>query len=135
MSNTELRTSSIGSRATDIFVLTVSFLLFTMITEYENLTSLFIDLFLYVGIVFVCLRLSKRIIFQYVHSSKRCINILSGNIVGLAVGGLLVFTISQLVPVVKESVVVVVFSSVLAFFILGTLSPMIKSSHNDIISH
>lgn len=135
MRNSNIRTSSFGAKITDIIVLSVSFLLFAMMMEYVSLTSLFIDLFLYVVVVFVCLQVGRRIILEYVHSSKRFVNILTGNIAGLIIGGLLVFIINLLVPGIKESMVVVVFSSIMAFFILGTLSPMVKSSHRDIIHH
>lgn len=135
MTASNLRSSSFGSRLTDLLVLTVSFLLFAVITEYETITSLMIDLFFYVVVVFVSLRVCKRIIFQYVHSSKRFVNIMMGNVSGLVLGGFLVFIINQLVPGFKESMVVVVFSSILAFFILGTLSPLVKSSNRDIIHH
>lgn len=135
MTVSNIRTSSFGSKVTDIIVLTASFLLFAMIMEYENFSGLIIDLFLYVVVVFTCLQVSRRLILEYVHSSKNFVNILTGNITGLAVGGVVIFIINLMLPGIKESMVVVVFASVLAFFVLGTLSPMVKSTRRDIIHH
>lgn len=135
MTASNLKTSSFGSRITDIVVLTVSFLVFTFMAEFENLASLLTDLVLYVAVFFVCLRVSKRIFFEYVHSSKRFVNILFGNVTGLLAGSMLIFIIYNIFPGMIENMMIVVFSSILAFFILGTLSPMVKSSHNDIIPH
>ena len=135
MTSKYLKTSSVGSRITDIIVLTLSFLLFAMITEFESFFSLMLNLSLYVVVFFVCLRVGKRIFFGYIHSPKRCVNILFGNITGLSSGIIILSLIYLLFPGAIESMIAVVFASFMAFFILGTLSPMVKSSHNDIIPH
>jgi len=50
---------------------------------------------------------------------------------GLFFGVLLVITADQLLAFIDERVIVVVCSSVLAFFVLCTLAPLVKSSHLD----
>lgn len=132
---TQQQLSSFSSRATDLMVLTTSFLIFTLATDFINTKQIMIDLFFYVSIVFICLRLSKRLVFEYVHNSNRVLNVLLGNGSGLFLGGGLVLSVSQVLPALHESSLVVVFSSIMAFFILGTLSPLVKSSHRDIIRH
>ena len=106
-----------------------------MFVGFAELSLVAVDLLLYVCVLFVCVRLSKRAVFAYVHSSSRSLHVLLGNIVGLFVGSCIVLLIGQLLPAIQEMALVVVFSSITAFFILGTLSPMVKSSYRDIIRH
>ena len=135
MSNPTIKTSSLYSRLVDLLVLAVSFLLFAYITEYESQSQLWIDLFFYVSVVFISLRLSKRFIFERIHTENRIACVLLGNITGLLFGAVLAILLESFFPGNGEVILVVVFSSIMAFFILGTLSPMVKSSHNDIIHH
>lgn len=135
MSSTNIRSSSLGSRLADLIVLTVSFLLFELITDLKSFNQLLLDLLVYVPALFVCLRLSKRVMFNYIRSSNRMINVLLGNISGLVLGGLLVALFASIFPDLHINLIVVIFASIMAFFVLGTLSPMVKSSHRDIIHH
>ena len=127
--------SKLYSRIIDLMVLTSSFLLLTLITDIVNPVKYSIDLFVFVGVMFISLRLSKRFISERFHTSSRIANILLGNIVGLMIGALLVMLIDQFFAGILESALIVIFSSILAFFILGTLSPMLKSSQRNILHH
>ena len=135
MTAQSLRSSNVSSRLIDFAVLLISFLLFAMFMGFGSISLIAMDLLLYVGVVFVCVRLSKRVVFEYIHSSSRSLNVLLGNIIGLFAGSATVLLLGKFVPAVQEMALVVVFSSVTAFFILGTLSPMVKSSYRDIIHH
>jgi len=124
-----------SSRITDLIVLVASFMSFSFLTEIQDIKILAFECLLYVSVVFISLRISKRLIFQYLHGSTRVISILVGNSVGLLTGGLAVALISKMFSGSNEAFAIILFSSILAFFILGTFSPMIKSSHRDIIRH
>jgi len=123
------------SRIVDLCVLSASFLLFAYLTGYENLSQLLTDMLFYVSVVFISLRLCKRYIFKHIQSNSRISMVLLGNVTGLIFGALAAISVESFFPGNGEIILVVVFSSILAFFILGTLSPMVKSSHNDIIHH
>lgn len=135
MTSSKIRSSSFYSRIVDLIVLTTSFLMLAMITNIGDPVQVVIDLVFYVTVMFISLRLCKRLIFEYVHTSRRITSVLLGNITGLVVGALLVILMDQFFQGIGESALIVVFSSILAFFILGTLSPMVKSSHSDILHH
>ena len=135
MTSLQIRSSSFYSRIIDLIVLASSFLLLAMITGPGSIQQVAADLVLYVVVVFISLRICKRLVFEYVHSSRRIITVLLGNVSGLILGALLVILLDQLLPGIGESALIVIFSSILAFFILGTLSPMVKSSYHDIIHH
>ncbi len=135
MTSLQIRSSSFCSRIIDLIALASSFLLLAMITDSGSITQLAADMVLYVVVVFISLRICKRLVFEYVRSSKRFITVLLGNVSGLILGALSVILLDQLLPGIRESALIVIFSSILAFFILGTLSPMVKSSYHDIIHH
>ena len=135
MSPSVISKSSFGSRLADLSVLTVSFLLFVGLMDMRLTAHVLFDLFTYVIVVFVCLRLARRLIFDNMHYTKRIFKILLGNISGLVTGVLLILMADQLLPFITQSFIIVTLASVLAFFILGTLSPLIKSSNHDKIIH
>ncbi len=127
--------SSFASRLTDLLVLIVSFLLFVALMDLKVTSQLLVEMSFYVSVVFICLRFARRFIFENFHYKTRVLKVLLGNISGLVSGVVMIILVGQLIPVFSQSVVVVVFSSILAFFILGTLSPLIKSSNYDKIIH
>ena len=135
MTSLKIRSSCFYSRIIDLIVLATSFLLLAVITGFGSFEQVIIDLVLYVAVVFISLRVCKRIVFEYVHTSRRITSVLLGNISGLLLGALSVILLDQLFPGIGESALIVILSSILAFFILGTLSPMVKSSYHDIIQH
>ena len=129
-----LKTSSFFSRATDLLALVISFLLFaSLFYSGEDDEYLIRSILIYVIPVFICLRLCKRLFFVMLIHKSRVLCILLGNISGLAVGTILVLIIMQFLPSLEEKAIAIIASSVLAFFILGTISPLVKSSQRDII--
>lgn len=123
------------SKIIDLAALSASFILLAVITDFGGLMKIIVDLLFYVAVMFISLQVCKRIVFENVHVSGRITRVLLGNVTGLVVGAVLVLLLDMLFPSIGESALVVIFSSILAFFILGTLSPMVKSSHHDIIHH
>ncbi len=135
MSPSIISKSSLGSRLADLAVLSVSFLLFVGLMDIRLTTQVLFDLFAYVLVVFVCLRLARRLIFDNMHYTKRIFKILLGNVSGLVAGAVILLLAGHFIPFVSQSFIIVILASVLAFFILGTLSPLIKSSNHDRIIH
>lgn len=135
MSPSIISKSSFGSRLADLAVLSVSFLLFVGLMDIRLTTQVLFDLFVYVLVVFVCLRLARRLIFDNMHYTKRIFKILLGNVSGLVAGAVILLLAGQFIPFISQSFIIVILASVLAFFILGTLSPLIKSSNHDRIIH
>ncbi len=129
------RLSSFYARVVDFIVLTISFLILSVATDFSSSSHIIIDLSLYVTVMYFSLRICKRLVFENVKTSGPIISIMLGNISGLISGALSVLTINHFMPGIAESALLVIFSSVLAFFILGTISPMVKSSYKDIIHH
>lgn len=135
MSPSVISKSSFGSRVADLTVLSVSFLLFVGLMDIRLNAHVLFDLFTYVIVVFVCLRVARRFIFDNMHYTKRIFKVLLGNVSGLVAGAALILLADQFIPFISQSFIIVILASVLAFFILGTLSPLIKSSNHDRIIH
>lgn len=135
MSPSKISQSSVGSRLIDLVALSLSFLLFVTLMDMHLTAHVLLDLVIYVSVVYTCLRFARRLIFINVHYSKRIFKVLLGNISGLILGAVLLLIADKFLPFISQSVIVVIFSSILAFFILGTLSPLIKSSNHDKIIH
>ncbi len=135
MTSTQIRSSSFYSRVIDLIVLASSFLLLAIITDLGTIQQVASDLVLYVVVVFISLQICKHIVFEYVDTSRRITTVLLGNVSGLIMGALSVILLDQLFPGIGESALIIILSSILAFFMLGTLSPMVKSSYHDIIHH
>ncbi len=130
-----INTNNFHSRLIDLTALTVSFVLFSIVTEHMHPLNMLQDLVVYVGVVFVALRLSKRFVFESLRASSRIVRVLLGNLLGFVSGVAILLLFQSLLPFVSGETPVIIFSSILAFFILGTLSPMVKSSNLDIIHH
>jgi hypothetical protein len=135
MKQTALISTDTGSRLTDLSVLVFSFLVFELLVGSQGWRHTALDLLVYVSVLFISIRLSKRFVFQVLSGQHRCINTIYGNVFGIVVGVTVLLLLDALMPVLSENLLVVVFSSVMAFFVLGTLSPVVKSSHKDIIHH
>lgn len=135
MTSEYLKTSSTGSRMVDLAALAFSFVVFATIAGTPLSYQVLVDLVLYVSIVFICLRGAKRVIFEHLNLSNRVLSVLIGNITGLVAGGAFVALIDTFIPGFQESLLVVILSSIMAFFVLGTVSPMIKTSNRDVIHY
>ena len=135
MAFTVFSRSSWGSRITDLLVLTTSFLLFVGLMDIRISQQVIINLAFYVVVMFICLRFARRIIFAHINYSKRVFNVVLGNVAGLLLGSLLVLVVNRFVSVLSENTILVICASILAFFVLGTLAPLIKASQRDKMIH
>ena len=127
--------SDLASRLTDLLVLMMSFIVFNLLVGADGLQHSLVDLLLYVSVLFVSLRLSKRLVFGSFSRGPRCLNTIYGNVLGIVIGTTVLLLADALLPFIHENLLVIIFASLMAFFILGTLSPVVKSSHKDIIHH
>ena len=98
----------------------------------ESGGGLFFQALAYSTILLVCVRLSKRVVTSYNKSISETSRQILGNATGIFVGTCVVLLLQILLSISAEIMVAVVLSSVMAFFILGTLSPIV---HKTPIAH
>jgi hypothetical protein len=128
------KNSNLSSRTTDLLALSISYIIYALLFNHtDDIIQLMINMFFYVSLVFISLRLSKKLLFVLRIPKSRVLYTLLGNTFGLVMGTVLMLFFVQFFPALEESTTVIFASSVQAFFILGTLSPLVKSSHLDVI--
>ncbi len=130
-----IQDQNLGSRIMDGAVLTFSFVLFSLLTGFLGQPGFLLSMLLFVLVLYSGLRLGKQIVFQQLHLPSRMAAVLSGNLLGLFVGNLLLASLQSLLSLPPSAIVLNLIASGAAFFVLGTLSPIFKDSRSDIIAH
>ena len=120
------------NRVVDFSVLCASFFVSCLLFSVASGNALFIQILAYSTLLLVCVRLSKRAIVTYNRSIGEVSRQILGNGAGILIGTCIMLVLENLVSASGEIFVAVIFSSVMAFFILGTLSPIV---HRTSISH
>ena len=120
------------NRVVDFSVLCASLFVSCLLFSGASGNALFIQILAYSTLLLVCVRLSKRAIVSYNRSIGEVSRQILGNGAGILIGTCIMLVLENLVSASGDIFVAVIFSSVMAFFILGTLSPIV---HRTPISH
>lgn len=121
------------NRVVDFTVLGVTFFVSSLLFSVASGSTLLLQILVYSTILLVCVRLSKRAIVSYNRSIGEASRQILGNGAGILIGTCIMLVLEKLVSASDGIFVVVIFSSVMAFFILGTLSPILHKT--PIIHH
>ena len=120
------------NRMVDFTVLCATLFVSCLLFSVASGNALFIQILAYSTLLLVCVRLCKRAIVSYNRSIGEASRQILGNGAGILIGTCIMLIVEKLVSGSGEIFVAVIFSSVMAFFILGTLSPIV---HKPSISH
>ena len=99
-----------------------------MLLSVELGGSLFFHLLAYSTILLVFVRLSKRAIASYNKSIGETTRQILGNATGILIGTCVVALLEKMLLTRGDIIVVSILSGVMAFFILGTLSPIVHKT-------
>ena len=113
------------NRIVDFLVLGATFFVFCLLFSAASGNVLFIQILAYSTLLLVCVRLSKRAVVSYNRSIGEVSRQIIGNGAGILIGTCLMLVLENLVSASSEIFVAMIFSSVMAFFILGTLLPIV----------
>ena len=116
------------NRVVDFVVLGVTFFVSCMLLSVESGSGLFLQIIAYSTILLVCVRLCKRAIVSYNRSIGEASRQILGNAGGIVIGTCAVLLLEILLSASDQIIVAVIFSSVMVFFILGTLSPIVHKT-------
>lgn len=133
MSTVPFESSNIDSKLTDLLVLSSSFLIFSSFSNSMSHIDLTAGLVIYSVVLFVCMRIGKYFINPHTFSSIRAANVLLGNFAGLTVGSIISAFLIPLFTATHSVMSIIIFASFMAFFVLGTLSPLVKEAHMDVM--
>lgn len=119
-------------RLIDFVVLGATLYVFCMILSVDLGGNLLFHLLTYSTILSVCVRLSKRTIANYKNIIGESTRMILGNAIGILIGACIMLLLEKLLSNHGEILVAIILSSVMAFFILGTLCPL---QHKTSLGH
>jgi len=99
-----------------------------MLLSVELGEDLFFQILAYSTILLVFVRLSKRAITSYSKSIGETTCQIIGNAAGILIGTCVVMLLEKFLLARGDIIVVAILSGVMAFFMLGTLSPMVHKT-------
>jgi len=120
--------SRLLDRLVDFMVLGATFYISCMLLSVELEGSLFFQALAYSTILLVCVRLSKRAITSYNKSIGETTRKILGNATGILIGTCVVLLFETILSTRGDIIAVVILTGVMAFFILGTLSPVVHKT-------
>ena len=120
--------SRLLDRLVDFTVLGATFYISCMLLSVELEGSLLIQTLAYSTILLACVRLSKRAITSYNKSIGETTRKILGNATGILIGTCVVLLFETILSTRGDIIAVVILTGVMAFFILGTLSPIVHKT-------
>ncbi len=132
MSEIQNNHPKVFNRIVDFLVLSTTFFVSCLLFSVMSISTLLFQALVYSTLLLVCVQLCKHSIASYKRPIGKASRQILGNGAGIVIGTCIMLVIEILVSESSDIVVVVTFSSVMAFFILGTLSPIV---HKMPIAH
>ena len=115
-------------RLVDFAVLVATFYVSCMLLSVELGSSFFFQTLAYSTILLVFVRLSKRTVASYNKSTGETIRQILGNATGILVGTCVVLLLGKILSARGDIFVAVILSGIMAFFVLGTLCPLVHKT-------
>ena len=128
MSDIRNADSRLLDRLVDFTVLGTTFYASCMLLSVKLESSLLFHALAYSTILLVCVRLSKRVIVSYNLSIGETTRQILGNAAGILIGTCVVLLFEKILSTRSDIIAVVILTGVIAFFILGTLSPIVHKT-------
>jgi hypothetical protein len=120
------------NRFIDFTVLALTFYLSCLLLSVEIDSGLWLQILAYSSIVLIFVRLCKRAIVGHWKSLSALNRQILGNAAGILVGTCVMLALETFIAGSGEIIVALIFSSVMAFFVLGTLSPLFNKKSTSV---
>jgi len=131
MGNNENETDAIAVSIIDFIVLGGSFYLACFLLSIPVENNLLIQTFMYASIVLLAVTIGKRLLFSS-FTSGRVVKMIIINATGLFIGAIIMLIFGYVFPELGGFTAAVVLASVMAFFVFGTLSPLLRSERHSV---
>jgi len=115
-------------RLVDFVVLGATLYVSCTILSVELGGSLFFHMLAYSTILLAFVRLSKRAIANYYKSIAESTRKILGNAIGILIGTCIMLLLEKLLSNHSDFIVAIILSGVMAFFVLGTLCPLVHKT-------
>ena len=90
----------------------------------QSYGNLLVNSLFYASVVLVCMRIGRLLVASMSLDKSRILYTVLVNATGILIGAALLLLLGNVIPNMDVSVIAIVISSVIAFFVLGTLSPL-----------
>ena len=124
--------SKVLHRLVDFLVMGVTFYAACVLLSVELGAGLFVHTLAYSLILLAFVRLSKRAITHFYKPVGESTRQILGNAMGILIGTCMMLLFERLFANHSDLTVVIFLSSVMAFFVLGTFSPL---THKNLLRH
>ncbi len=123
---------TIAVRFIDFMVLGGSFYLACFLLSIPVANILIIQTFMYASTVLLAVVVGNRLLSSTLTSAGRVVKMIIINATGLFIGSIIMLIFGYIFPELGGFSVAVVFASVMAFFVFGTLSPLLRSDRHSV---
>ena len=124
---------TITEKTINFIILGGSFYLSCFLLSIQVESNLIIQTFIYACVVLLAVTLGKRMLSSTFTSAGRVVKMIIINATGLIIGAIIMLIFGYIFPELGEFTVAVVLASVMAFFVFGTLSPLLKSGEHSLL--
>lgn len=114
------------ARLIDFVVIGLTFFLSCSLLSINFENSLIMHVFMYTSVVLVSVRLGKRFLSRVFSSSNWVVTMILGNATGFLIGACAMVILQFFIPEVRVAVTAIFVASIMAFFVLGTVAPLLK---------
>ena len=133
MENNEIESDPVTNKIIDFMVLGSSFYLACFLLSIPVASNLIIPTLMYTCVVLLAVTLGKRILSATFKTAGRVVKMIIINATGLFIGAIIMLIFGYIFPELGEFTVAVVLASVMAFFVFGTLSPLLRSDRHSLL--
>jgi len=133
MDKSEIKRDTITEITINFLILSGSFYLSCFLLSIQVEGNLIIHTFLYACIVLLAVTLGKRLLPANFTTAGRVVKTIIINATGLFIGAIIMLIFGYIFPELGEFTVAVVLASVMAFFVFGTLSPLLRSDRHSLL--
>ncbi|MCP3689855.1 MAG: hypothetical protein GY784_15730 [Gammaproteobacteria bacterium] len=112
----------------DFLVLACTFFVSCLLLSAPLNGDAFFCMLVYATVILVSVRLGRFLLSPAFFSVDSVARIMLCNASGVLVGVVVMLALGSLAPSLQEMALVVVFASVMAFFVFGTISPLLKKN-------
>ena len=128
MTLAQAKQNFIVSRTIDFIVLACTFYASCLLLAVpDNSSTIFLTL-LYSTVILVSIRIGRHCLSSAFHSINRTVKLMLCNAAGLFAGAIVMLVLSSMIPDFGNVSLAVVFASVMAFFVLGTIAPFLQKT-------
>ena len=124
---------TITENTISFIILGGSFYLSCFLLSIQIESNLIIQTFIYACVVLLAVAIGKRILSANFTSAGRVVKTIIINATGLFIGAIIMLIFGFIFPELGEFTVAVLLASVMAFFVFGTLSPLLRSDRRSLL--